>query len=243
MFENHSAFGTPTPQTTRRRPFADITNSKLKKTKTQTGGRRAKKTKWTSDYAETYGTYQMHESDDEEVKPTITRRDSFEGRSNGRDASAFGGVLLAARPAVIDQTEIPATSDDVKPKGKGAAARNASNAISSSLIVTLRMSPRKLAVKLSLPPPAPRLVDHPVLRLEDLIGELEENEAYQAQQIFAFIRKNLEEGRDGSDLARYVIRLFEPVKQRLSNDVTQAEQKIKLLDDVDRALDGMDIDG
>lgn len=238
MFENH--FGTPTPQTTRRRPLAYITNSKLNKTKTQAGGRRVKKTKWRSDYAETY---RMHESDDEEVKPTITPYDSPTDRSNGRDASTFGGVVLAARPAVIDQTEIPAKSDNVKPKREGAAARNASDTTSSSLIVTLRMSPRKLAVKLGLLPPVPRPVDHPVLRLEDLIGELEENEAYQAQQIFGFIRNNLEEGRDGSDLSRYVIRLFEPVKQRLSNDVTRAEQKIQLFDDVDMALDGMDIDG
>lgn len=199
----------------------------------------------------------MFESDDdEEVKPAVTSHEYLTNRSSGPNVSDLGGVVVTVRSAVVDQTEVPATSDNVQPKEQGAVTQDASDTIPSSLIITLQMSPRKLAVTLGQSPPSPRPIDHPVLRLEALLCKLYKKEADQAQQIFGIIRSNLEIGRDVGDLARYLIRLFVPVKQRMAekhgrlsnnkarveHDIAQVEQEMQLLADVGQAVDDMSID-
>ena len=265
-FTRHSAPGAGgSPQNTRRLPFADITNDHRNnaitkiKAKAKARQRRSEMTRWRPYYANTTNaeTHRMCESDDdEEAKPVATSHEYPTSRSSGPNVSALGGVVIPVRSAVVDQTEVPATYDNVQSKEQGAVTQDASDTIPSSLIVTLQISPRKLAVTIGQSPPNPRLIDHPVLRLDALLAKLYKKEADQAQQIFGIIRSNLDIGRDVGDLARYLIRLFVPVKQRMAekhsrlsnnkaqveHDIAQVEQEMHLLADVGQAVDGMGID-
>lgn len=98
--------------------------------------------------------------------------------------------------------------------------------------------------------------DHPILRLEDMIDELSEDDAQEAQALIVLIKRNLEKGRDIQGHASLLKNLLAPVKaritgeyyslsaakqrvadkyKRISNDVAQAAQKKKLFDDADEA--------
>jgi chromosome segregation ATPase len=76
--------------------------------------------------------------------------------------------------------------------------------------------------------------DHPILRLEALLGELDEDDTNEAQQLFNLIRRNLEKGSDAKFLINHVNRMFVSVKQRvagkhdrLSNEMAQIEQEMQ----------------
>lgn len=288
MFKTHSTSGPPgSSQVVRRHILADITNTSLStvatKTKSKTGRRRSERFSERLDYSEPT-VAQIYQMSDEEIINEM-RRHAYTSSCNGPNASDLERVEVPALPAVIDLTSTP---DDVRPKGQGATTQDGGH----TKLVILRMGLEKLQQKqaqqkrqqqqqqkeqnklgdqLDVPHPAPRPIDHPVLRLEALLCKLDKNKANQAQQVFGLIRDNLKEGQDAKGLIEHVIRLFESVKHhlaedhdrlsnnmaqveqemqrvaenrdRLSNDKAQVEQEMQLFDDVDFAADDMDIDG
>jgi hypothetical protein len=93
---------------------------------------------------------------------------------------------------------------------------------------------------------------HAILHLEVFLGELNEDDADEARATFDLIRRNLEKGRDNKRHIDWLTRLFTPTRQRLqcaiddygrlTRDMKQIQQRMKLFEDVDMAAGGMDID-
>jgi hypothetical protein len=94
---------------------------------------------------------------------------------------------------------------------------------------------------------------HAILHLEVFLGELNEDDVDEARATFDLIRRNLEKDRDNKRHIDWLTRLFAPTRQRLqcaiddygrlTRDMKQIQQRMKLFDDVDMAADGMDVDG
>jgi hypothetical protein len=93
---------------------------------------------------------------------------------------------------------------------------------------------------------------HAILHLEVFLGELNEDDADEARATFDLIRRNLEKGRDNNRHIDWLTRLFTPTRQRLqcaiddygrlTRDMKQIQQRMKLFEDVDMAAGGMDVD-
>jgi hypothetical protein len=180
-------------------------------------------------------------------------------------------VEARARSAEHDVTGATATPDDIRKQGEEATSHNVSETIHQLCVI----APASVSGNLSDAPSQPglqqSLADHPILRLEALLGELDEDDTQEAQQVFKLVRRNLEKGSNASGLIDHLNRLFVPVKQRvtverdrlsddlaqvsqemlcleekrdrLSNDMTQVEKEMQLFEDVDGAGDNMDVDG
>lgn len=132
------------------------------------------------------------------------------------EPSALKRSKVPARPAVVDLTEGTSTADDARPQGQRAATQDSSDTIYRAGLVVLRINPVRLADKLGLPRPIKRSKDHPILRLEALLGELEERDARVARPVFDSVRSSLENDIDVKGLADFLNNLFAPVKQRIA---------------------------
>lgn len=141
-----------------------------------------------------------------------------------------------------------ARSDTQETVAQGASETNDQSDLSNS----------NIEVDGPVDPPSHSLSDtssnsHPVLRLEELIDELDGDDAQEAQTRFDLIKRNLEKGRDIEGLASQLIHIFAPLKKhiseeydglseakqrvaeehkRLEKDLAQALQKKKLIDGV-----------
>ena len=92
------------------------------------------------------------------------------------------------------------------------------------------MNSIRLADLLGLPRPKKRSRDHPILRLEALFGELNEDDAEDAGKVFGLVRSSLERDRP---VNRFVDFLASQAAYRwkracLFDDMAQVEQEMRL---------------
>lgn len=176
-----------------------------------------------------------------------------------------------ARSAINDITDGSATPDDIRSQGEETAIQDVNETTHQPSLATLEGISGDLPDTPGQPGPQRSPVRHPVLRPEALLGELGEDDANEAQQVFDLIRRNREKGGDAGFLINHLNRLFVPVKQRVAGDrdslsngmarveqemqrvtgdrdrlstgVAQAEQQMHLFDNVDGSAGNMEIDG
>ncbi|GAB7336058.1 hypothetical protein MBLNU13_g08871t2 [Cladosporium sp. NU13] len=135
-----------------------------------------------------------------------------------------------ARSAVNDITDGSATPDDIRLQGEETVIQDVNETTHQLSLATLEGVSGDLPDTPGQPGPQRSPVRHPVLRPEALLGELGEDDANEAQQVFNLIRRNLKQRVTGD-------------RDRLSTGVAQAEQQMHLFDNVDGAAGNMEIDG
>jgi hypothetical protein len=134
------------------------------------------------------------------------------------DSSTSGLLEAAARSPVNDEIGTSATPADTHFEIQQAATQDTSETVSQASLSTSKRRPDDRVTLPILPPSDRNSSDHPMLRLEDLIGDLDEDDAQDAQIFIDLIKRNLEKGRDTKGPASLLTRLFAPVKQRIAEE-------------------------
>jgi hypothetical protein len=145
---------------------------------------------------------------------------------------------VPARHTAIDSTKTKAIAGGASQKGHRAATQESSETVDRPGLVVLKVRPKKQSS-----------VDHPILRLEALLGELNNEDATEAQLQSDSVKRNLERGKDIKGLVDFLTSLFAPVKQRiaekrarLSNDMAQVEQEMRLFRDANGTQEAIKIE-
>jgi hypothetical protein len=167
-------------------------------------------------------------------------------------------MLLSTRPAANDMVGATTTPDDDRPRRQIAVIQGAREPVERSGLSTLTLKSEEPVDPLSQSHPERSSSDHPILHLENLMDELDKDDAQDARTFIDLIKRNLEKGRDTEGPASLLSRLFAPVGQRitdeyeslsaakqrvaeeyrrLSKDMTRAAEKKKLFDDAKRPTD------
>lgn len=188
-------------------------------------------------------------------KPNVRLEKSGEGigdKDGETDSPALTTVEVPASSTVNDLVAATASSGNTRPERQEATRQDAGVRLGHSGLST---SETKAEVLIDLPSktsPGGSSSNHPILSLEDLIGELSEDDAQDAQAYIDVIKRNPSKGRDIKSTIDLLTGLFAPVKQRiaeehefllkakqrideesrrLSEDLAQAAQKRKIFDD------------
>jgi hypothetical protein len=164
------------------------------------------------------------------MRPHATKHIDSDG-----NASTLEGAEVPAQPVVIGLTDVVATLEDACRNGQHTARRNASRTTRQSGLVVLKTNLRKLSSLLSQLHAGQKSSDYPILRLEALVGELDEDDAAEDRVVFRSVRRNLERGKDVKGLIDFLTTLFASVKQRIAEEysrhsegMAEAAQKKKL---------------
>lgn len=151
------------------------------------------------------------------------------------EPSALKRSKVPARPAVVDLTEGTPTADGARRKRRRAVTQDSNETVNQTGLVVLKVDPEKLSNLLASFRSKKRSRDHPILGLEALIVELNEDDAKDAQKAFDLVRSSLERDRPVRSFVDFLNNLFAPVKQRiagkrarLSDDMAQVEQEMRL---------------
>jgi len=145
------------------------------------------------------------------------------------DSSALEVVGLPACTAVAREVDASATPDDHRPGRMEAATQDASEAFSHFSLSTPDMEAEDLSDQPSQPHAETNSSDQPILRLESLIGELDEDDAQEASTYIDIIRRNIEKGRDTKGPSSLLTRLFAPAKQRVAEEhgsLSESKQRV-----------------
>jgi hypothetical protein len=158
------------------------------------------------------------------------------------DASALRRAKVSTRSSVVGLTETTPAADDAPLQRQRAATHDSGETVERRGLVVLRANPQSLSNLLGRLHSRKNSNDHAILRLEALLGELGEEDAEEARVVFDPVRRNLERRKDVKDLVEFLTSLFAPVKQRiagkrdrLSSDMAQVEQEMRLFEGANRA--------
>lgn len=155
-------------------------------------------------------------------------------------ASASRAAKLPTRQTVIDLTETIAIAGDGRQKRRRVVTQDSSETVEQIGLVVLKVNPKKLASLLARLRSREKSSGHPILGLEALIGELDEDDAEDARKVFDLVKSGLEREKDIKSFVEFLTRLFAPVKQRiagkrarLSDDMARVEQEMRLFQEAD----------
>ena len=151
-------------------------------------------------------------------------------------AAASRAAEVPIRHTVIDLTETTAPAGDAHRKRRRAVTQDSSEKVDQTcLVVVLKVNPEKVSNLFARLRSKKRRSDHPVMGLEALVDELNEDDAEDARKAFDLVRSSLKRDKDVKSLVDFLTILFAPVKQRivgkrarLSDDMAQVEQEMRL---------------
>lgn len=174
------------------------------------------------------------------------------------DRSTLKMVAAPSHFGVTNSTGAVTTDDEAPHTRRKAVPRGTSKTKTQPVTSTPKVKAEHPVVLIDQTHPVRSSSDHPILRLEELIDELSEDDAQEAQIFIDLIKRNLEKGRDTKGPASLLKNLLAPAKQRItehhrslseakqrvaekykriSRHMAQAAQKMKLFDDADEAPD------
>lgn len=174
------------------------------------------------------------------------------------DRSALRMVAAWSQSVVTNPIGAVTTADETRPTRREAVPRGASKTKTQPVTSTPEVKAEHPVVLIEQAHPARSSIGHRILRLEELVDELNEDDAQEAQIFIDLIKCNLDKGRDIKGPTSLLKNLLAPAKQRItehyrslseakqrvaekykriSRHMAQAVQKMKLFDDADEAPD------